>query len=872
MPRAVTRVARRDVSVGSDQVGGLGDRLSSGIGSGGLGLGHSEMLRRKRSLDNLENIPPFGLDGGALSAGDKPAVSLLDLTAAQHSQSQRKQRRTVITASSPGGHQRMATNPRRATMHSDGVSQHSGSITPCSSQTRPRQQPPGSSSGRQTPAMRTPLGANGSSGGSSRLRRLPKRNLKPLDFSGLHGPKTQAGGATAAATAPATATSSRSGGYAPILALPVSPAQSSPLEQKTQRTPPSTGPRQQAAFAGVLASAYQRASGRRVSQRTLRFEGGSEAGLQESDPVLGPRCPVIGAPRGVFGEAAAESPQGREAARQAQAAFEVAVAEQSTTRGRSGRRPGRPAGRGRGRRAVSECKYCGKQYKYHSKLASHEQHCASRLEALLYSADESEQHVIHCVCGPRHGRAAGARDEQAMVQCDGCLCWLHISCVGMDESSLPAEFFCTRCTPADDPAPTTPRRGSARAGSGMSPESHRLAALLAHVPDNDGSETEEEPMSLRLKARARRGRGSVQAAEGSSEDTMSISDVAEVTRFHRQGSTVRACRSPVAPRMAQSETNVSPAATPRRRRVRASASTQPTVHTDAPSSDFLGLPFPESIFSEKPSFGEGGASADLLPPVPPGLCGPQTSMDNLSQWSLAQLSTMLSATAPPASGAPDSSFLLGNSLADLGLGLDGAGPADPTGDAQFGSADLSQLVDMPTDAQFSALLDSFASGEAADAYSSLGAGSSFGSDGLPAVSAAPGTGSRLLGSRIAGSVDVGHGSSSTITLMHDGSSACEQDTAPVLPAPVLPASARPPPGLPGMIRERNGGTKRSSLVGTAHSSLVGPAMSAAMALSLSSNPPSSSGIGDLDVGQMLNFQLDGDVLERELEGLINFDA
>ncbi|KAJ2449683.1 hypothetical protein EV183_004762 [Coemansia sp. RSA 2336] len=865
MPRAVTRVAHRDVSVGSDQVGGLGDRLSSGIGSGGLGLGHTEMLRRKRSLDNLENIPPFGLDGGALSAGDKPAVSLLDLTAAQHSQSQRKQRRTVITASSPGGHQRMATNPRRATVHSDSVSQHSGSITPCSSQTRPR----------QTPAMRTPLGASGSSSGSgsSRLRRLPKRNLKPLDFSGLHGPKTQAGGATAVATTSATAASSRPGGHAPILALPVSPAQSSPLEHKTQqRTPPSTGARQQTAFAGVLASAYQRAAGRRVSQRTLRFEGTSEADLQESDPVLGPRCPVIGAPRGVFGEAAAESSQGRAAARQAQAAFEVAVAEQSTARGRSGRRAGRPAGRGRSRRAVSECKYCGKQYKYHSKLASHEQHCASRLEALLYSADESEQHVIHCVCGPRHGRAAGARDEQAMVQCDGCLCWLHISCVGVDENNLPAEFFCSRCTPADDDAaPATPRRNFARAaGSVMSPESHRLAALLAHVPDNDGSETEEEPMSLRLKGRARRGRGVVQAAaaaEGSSEDTMSISDVAEVARFHRQGSTVRACRSPVAPRMAQSETNVSPAPTPRRRRVRAGASTQPTVHTDAPSSDFLGLPFPESIFSEKTSFVEAGTSADLLPPVPPGLCEPQTSMDDLSQWSLAQLSTMLSATAPPASGAPDSSFLLGNSLADLGLGLDGAGSADPAGDAQFGSADLGQLVDMPTDAQFSALLESFASGDAADAYSSLGGDSSFGSDGLPGVSAASGTGSRLLGSRVAGSVDVGHGSSSTITLMHDGSSVCEPDTAAVLPAP-----ARPPPGLPGMIRERNGGTKRSSLVGTAHSSLVGPAMSAAMALSLPSNPPSSSGIGDLDVGQMLNFQLDGDVLERELEGLINFDA
>ncbi|KAJ2792981.1 hypothetical protein H4R21_006072, partial [Coemansia helicoidea] len=96
--------------------------LSGGFAGGGMGLGHSDMLTRKRSLDNMENIPPFGLDGIARLAApgsDRPTASLLDVAAQQLSQKQRKNRRTVITASSPGGHQRAGSNPRRATMLAD---------------------------------------------------------------------------------------------------------------------------------------------------------------------------------------------------------------------------------------------------------------------------------------------------------------------------------------------------------------------------------------------------------------------------------------------------------------------------------------------------------------------------------------------------------------------------------------------------------------------------------------------------------------------------------------------------------------------------------------------------------------------------------
>ncbi|KAJ2305369.1 hypothetical protein H4R23_004825 [Coemansia sp. Cherry 401B] len=720
----------------------------AGSDLGGLGLGHAEMLTRKRSLDNVENIPPFGLDGAG--------VSLLDLAAAKLAQSQRKQRRTGITASSPGGHQRMASNPRRAGLGSA----------------------PQNGQAQDAPALKPPKppGAQGA--------RLPKRNLKPLDFSGLHR-AARAGEAGAG-----------------ILALPVSPAQSSPGWARSADASPAgsdaglSTPRAQPAFAGLLASAYQRASARRSSKRALSFSGG-DAGLQQTDPVLGPRCPVIGGARGMFGAGAAAA-RVPAAVRQAQAAFEAAVAEQ--------RRP--RAARRRSKRAVSECKYCGKQYKYQTKLTSHEQHCASRLEALLYSADEADAHTIHCVCGPRHDRPAGARDAQPMVQCDGCLAWLHMACVGADAGRLPDEYHCPRCRAAS--APATPRRARA-APDVMSPESHRLAALLAAVPD-DGSETEEEPMSLRLKPRA--------AAPASSDDTMSISDVAEVARFHRQGSARRARSPGPPPRMVQSEAGAEPAPSPRHRRHARAA--QPAVLTDAPSSDFLGLPFPESIFSEKPPLPGLGDKPPLS--IAPALVTQQGSIDDLSQWSLAQLSTMLGgADAGPDAAAANSSFLLGSSLADLGLGLDASAAAPPV------------------DSEFSALLESLASADA-DAY------------------ALPG---RALG-RVAGDcVDVGHGSSSTITIMGADSSqdhvSARQDHAAARQDHVAArAPLRPPPGLPAM----RGGLKRSGALSQA--SLA--------ALSLPSNPPSVAGLPDLDVAQLLSWQPDGDMLEHELEGLINFDA
>ncbi|KAJ1731497.1 hypothetical protein LPJ61_002505 [Coemansia biformis] len=1037
MPRPVAPrpASGSDASAAGERTAcGLRDDLPGGFAGGGMGLGHGDMLTRKRSLDNMENVPPFGLDGAApLTAPgiDKPAASLLDIAAQQLSQKQRKNRRTVITASSPGGHQRMGANPRRATMLADasllrsqapplprhGAAEGSAQLnTPRAVLLLPAPslplQPHTASSGRQTPVLQAVGGGSGSASSTSssvRLRRMPKRNLKPLDFSGLHRPKVQPAHSAVPITAGATAGSatainkpgahsSESPGItrpsgANILSLPVSPAQSSPVSAlslealglpesspafgpvrgaagslleipgSANPTPPSTVPRRQPAFSGLLASAYRRAATKRSSKRALCFEsspGPDDESLHECDPVLGPRCPVIGDPRGMFGlhrsgiddlqREQAERSHSRfsemaRTVREAQAQFEAAVVEQTRRDHPPGRKPGRPPnsvrGRGRGKsvgpgaplaskRPISECKYCGKQYKYHAKLASHEQHCSLRLEALLYSADEHEQHTIHCVCGPRHERPVGERDDLPMVQCDNCLLWLHIECVDIDEDNLPEEFFCPRCEDGFGGGmaagtPSTPKRRPGRGGAAgmMSPESHRLAALLADVPNNDGSETEEEPMCLRISGRPRVVKTMCSGADMSSEDTMSISDVAEVARFHRQGSAARRHRSPPAPRLAQSESNISAALTPSRRRVRSGIGCgQQTVHTDALSSDFLGLPLPESIFSEKPCLvagigvpADGPGSSFIGAPVSiaPGLCTQQSSMADLSQFlsdsqqqlSLAQLTSMLGAVGPAGAGAllsTGSSGYLEQALADFGLGSAGpalaAGPGAHRGPAGGAEADpsLPELADLPVN-EFSALLESIASGNPgtdADPYSSIGADDLLGIAAGTAVTQGRGGGARVLGGGVGCSIDVGHGSSSTITIMRDSSNLGSQDNdagGAAAWACSRPAPARPPPGLPGIARERVGGggkTKRSSLLASAPGSAAGStggvaaAKHAPIVLSLPSNPPSATGIRELNIEQLidagsasqplLDWAVDGDMLERELEGLINFDA
>ncbi|KAJ1848950.1 hypothetical protein LPJ73_003846 [Coemansia sp. RSA 2703] len=304
-------------------------------------------------------------------------------------------------------------------------------------------------------------------------------------------------------------------------------------------------------------------------------------------------------------------------------------------------------------------------------------------------------------------------------------------------------------------------------------------------------------------------------------------------------------------------------------------------------------------------------------------------MDDLSrylsesqpQWSLEQLSNMLGSTSADAGvvpGAADmisagSSFFLDQALADLGLNLSGsvaAGNAALVGGVH--DAQLSELVDLPVDNEFSALLDSFASGGA-------GVDSEFSGilndDTLPdldlgvSISAPLGAaGSRVFSSRPSGVVqDRDHNSSSTISLLHDTNSIL--GSYDNVAAGSLAPPARPPPGMPGVIRSRNntaGGPSRGARLGSNQqtqqlTSQTGPSaassdglaglgqvsvqpvssLTTSIALGIPSNPPSATGIDALNVSQLLastasahllDWQVDGDALERELEGLINFDA
>ncbi|KAJ2740825.1 hypothetical protein GGI19_007041, partial [Coemansia pectinata] len=288
----------------------------------------------------------------------------------------------------------------------------------------------------------------------------------------------------------------------------------------------------------------------------------------------------------------------------------------------------------------------------------------------------------------------------------------------------------------------------------MSPESSRLATLLAGVPDAGAdTDTDEEPMIYKTKVksggasqRRRKTAGSTAEhySDSGSEDTMSIS-MSEAAQFHRRGGSVKGHKSPIIPRMSQSEAGLSPVHTPAHhsRRVRSGVNgASQVVLTDAPSSDFLGLPLPETIFSEKPGLAPsalvGGGSLSIAP----GLCSRQQSMDDLThflstsqpQWSLAQLSDMLGGAAPGDMIGGGNNSYLDQALADLGLGL-GAAAGGPginvgPGTTVFGAATapLSELANLPVDNEFSALLESIASGNAgtdADPYSSLGVDSSY---------------------------------------------------------------------------------------------------------------------------------------------------
>ncbi|KAJ2749252.1 hypothetical protein GGI19_005753, partial [Coemansia pectinata] len=223
MTRAIASLpVRTDAPPASDLSScGFTDSLSSSFASGGIGLGHPGLVARKRSLDNLENIPPLGLDRSAPATGsgiDKSTVSLLDLAAQQLSQNQHKRRRAVITASSPGGQHRMASNPRRVAQLSDNsflrsitsIAHHDqavgskaqpprapGSVALFSTQSqqilRPHLTPQpqaNTANNNCTTTLRHSASGSGATdaAASTRLRRLPKRNLKPLDFSSLHQP------------------------------------------------------------------------------------------------------------------------------------------------------------------------------------------------------------------------------------------------------------------------------------------------------------------------------------------------------------------------------------------------------------------------------------------------------------------------------------------------------------------------------------------------------------------------------------------------------------------------------------------------------------------------------------------------------------
>ncbi|ORY91159.1 hypothetical protein BCR43DRAFT_498602 [Syncephalastrum racemosum] len=81
------------------------------------------------------------------------------------------------------------------------------------------------------------------------------------------------------------------------------------------------------------------------------------------------------------------------------------------------------------------CEPCNKRYKNRNGLAYHIKRCKFAEEETVYCS--------HC--------SASNDEGGTMVQCDDCLGWLHLSCLGLQETDLDETYTCARCnTPVDE--------------------------------------------------------------------------------------------------------------------------------------------------------------------------------------------------------------------------------------------------------------------------------------------------------------------------------------------------------------------------------------------------------------------------------------
>ena len=106
------------------------------------------------------------------------------------------------------------------------------------------------------------------------------------------------------------------------------------------------------------------------------------------------------------------------------------------------------------------CKKCGKTFVHLNTLEIHEKKpscdyvkpvksCQRKLKGkkteTVSEGESVDDSIIRCICGSDYD------DGRFMISCDMCLVWQHVECVGLDEDTIPNEYFCDMC---ERPSPT----------------------------------------------------------------------------------------------------------------------------------------------------------------------------------------------------------------------------------------------------------------------------------------------------------------------------------------------------------------------------------------------------------------------------------
>ncbi|KAJ1921946.1 hypothetical protein H4219_000293 [Mycoemilia scoparia] len=876
------------------------DILSLSSEADGNNLGSEDgILSRSHTFDSYGESGSSMLDTIRSMANSRGSasgkLSLTEIAKAQSASTAnaKRRRRTITIASSPtNGSQRV----RRSVFQSADIS-HSTSASGTNPNILQIPIHPQLKHGSDVNSRRSMLYQLRAMSG--RISRLPKRNLKPLDFSNIKKQKdcwrqdSDTSGSGSKKHQPHLFTQSSpslSGAFSPTIVPSLNLSQSQDSDKRQPLSQISAGSD----------------NGHASSKGPLHF-----LGLKKHDTTQNSKSGQENLSWALDQNMHPDSGIGTEKA--------VSKAIPNVSEKKNSAKQSKKASSKANQGKNNVCKYCGKQYRYRSKLKSHEQHCSSKLEALLYSqgdvADQAnsetvpqEGQIVSCVCGPRHTYSrigidspSGGNndlDAQEMIQCTACSCWLHRICVSLVQGTLPNPYTCPNCIArVPHMVSTTKSQPTKSNGQPISPESQRLAALLADVTDT--SETEDEDPAIR--AAMIHNKRIVAKPEVDSDGTMSLTDASELVRFHRQGKAptrrsrkiVGDTETPDNMRLIRSDADFMISNPPTRSR------TFDNLHTDnilSSDADFLGL----SMLFPLDGGAQNNQQAKGNPPVvtntTSGNINSTLASDPPIQWHIENM-PIVNPVASTANGAVNNTQIGGQQSlgGDLSLPMNMDLASFLNQSSHGPNTDMNNVYSelMAPESVIPDVFSSLATTSNAPAqefYPSFSMGQFSYANNVPVPRVAGKRGANNNGNMIE------HGSSSTITIMNDNFS----DLLMTSRAPMSDSeggiisksySQSQPNSSTGHHNNELESIALANSIGMTSAGVSAP-ISSTMMISQShvsfSQPPTSANpnmiqtsLGNVNLGDMVSatqisqvyqdIANGHEIFDKELEGLINFD-